>query len=108
MPLLIMHGDLPILGFRFENISYITDAKIIPTKSLELVKNTPHLVLNALHHVPHNMHLNLIEALDLVKVINPGKTYLTHMSHKMGLSKVIQPQLPDDVELGRDGLLIIC
>jgi phosphoribosyl 1,2-cyclic phosphate phosphodiesterase len=108
MPLLIMHGDLPILGFRFENISYITDAKIVPPESLELIKNTPHLVLNALHHVPHNMHLNLTEALDVVKVINPGKTYLTHISHKMGLNEVIQPQLPDGVELGKDGLLIIC
>ncbi len=103
-PIEVLHGKLPVLGFRFGDFTYITDAKTITQEELEKVKGTKILVLNALHQKPHYSHLNLDEALQLIDQIKPDKTYLTHVSHRMGLYDKVNKKLPQNVELAYDGL----
>ncbi|MEM9821065.1 MAG: MBL fold metallo-hydrolase [Bacteroidota bacterium] len=105
-PIEVLHGRLSVLGFRFGAFTYITDAKTISTESLEQIRGTEVLVLNALHHQTHHSHLNLEEALALAQTIGARTTYLTHISHWMGKHEVIDAQLPPGIHLAYDGLEI--
>jgi len=108
LPLPVMHLHLPVLGFRIENFSYITDAKFIPPETVEKLKGTEILVLNALQKEEHISHFNLSEALEMVETIRPRLTYFTHVSHKMGLHADVEKELPDHVSLAFDGLSLMC
>src|SRR5688572_12714920 len=106
IPLPVQHLNLPVLGFRFNNFSYITDANHIPESTLEKLMGTEILVLNALQREPHVSHFNLNEALNMVEKIKPVKTYFTHISHKLGTHADVSKELPDHVSLAYDGLQI--
>jgi phosphoribosyl 1,2-cyclic phosphate phosphodiesterase len=103
-PLPVLHLSLPVLGFRFGNFSYITDASYIPAETLEKLRGTETLVLNALQREQHISHFNLAGALEMVEKIKPKHTYLTHISHKLGLHADVTKELPADVSLAFDGL----
>jgi phosphoribosyl 1,2-cyclic phosphate phosphodiesterase len=105
-PLPVLHLKLPVFGYRFGNFSYITDANFISDETLERLKGTEILVLNALQREPHISHFNLAEALKMVERINPSKTYFTHISHKLGLHADVEKELPKGVALAFDGLQI--
>ena len=64
------------------------------------------LVLNALQKEPHISHLTLEEALEVAKRIAPEKTYFTHISHRFGKHQDIQKELPDDIYVAFDNLVI--
>jgi phosphoribosyl 1,2-cyclic phosphate phosphodiesterase len=104
LPLPVMHLHMPVLGFRFKNFSYITDAKVISEDTVERLQGTEVLVLNALQRDWHISHFNLEEALQFVRRINPKKTYFTHVSHKLGLHAAIERELPENISLAFDGL----
>jgi phosphoribosyl 1,2-cyclic phosphate phosphodiesterase len=104
LPLPVMHLKLPVLGFRFRNFSYITDANFISAETVERLKGTDVLVLNALQLDSHVSHFNLEEALKMVNIISPRQTYLTHISHKLGIHSLVEQGLPPDVSLAFDGL----
>jgi phosphoribosyl 1,2-cyclic phosphate phosphodiesterase len=105
-PLPVLHLKLPVLGFRFGNFSYITDANFIPEETMERLQGTETLVLNALQIQPHVSHFNLAEAVKMVDKIQPKKTYFTHISHKLGLHSYVEKNLPDDISLAYDGMEI--
>lgn len=105
-PLPVMHLHLPVLGFRFGNFSYITDANVIPEETLLRLKGTEVLVLNALQIEHHISHFNLDEALNMIARISPRKAYLIHISHKLGLHSAVEKKLPDNVSLAYDGLQV--
>lgn len=106
-PIQVMHGTLPILGYAFgQEIAYLTDVKHLPDDEIQKLKGISVLVINALHRYPHHSHLNLEQALALIDQLNPGKTYLTHLSHQMGLHADVESQLPPTVFLAYDGLKI--
>jgi len=107
-PLPVMHLKLPVLGFRIGNFSYITDANFIPDDTIERLQGTDILVLNALQREHHISHFNLQEALAVVEKLKPTQTYLTHISHKLGLHSDVSKELPDNVSLAFDGLRISC
>ncbi len=106
-PLEVIHGKLPVIGFRLGNFAYVTDAKTIAPKEKEKLLGLDTLVLNALHHKPHHSHLNLEEALEWIKVLQPRQAYLTHISHRMGRYQEINKKLPEGVNLAYDGLEIV-
>ncbi len=106
LPLPVMHLNMPVLGFRINNFSYITDAKFIPAETLEKLQGTETLVLNALQREQHISHFNLTEALKMVEIIKPVHTYFTHISHKLGLHAEVAKELPDHVSLAFDGLQV--
>lgn len=106
MPLGIMHGNLPILGYKIDRFAYLTDTKTIPDKTMEQLYDLDVLVINALHHKKHKMHMNLEESLDLIEKLAPKKAILTHMSHHFGLHDEMQQKMPKNVILGYDGMEI--
>lgn len=102
----VMHGDLPVLGFRIGGFCYITDAKHIPQDQIAHLQDLDVLILNALHHKEHFSHLNLREALEVIESLSPKQAFLTHLSHDMGLHTVVEASLPASVRLAYDGLRI--
>ena len=104
VPIEINHGSINILGYRFKDITYLTDCKSIDSVEIEKVKGTRILILDALHHSEHHAHLNLKQALALVEELKPEQAYFVHMSHNMGKTKDINKTLPNGVKLAWDGL----
>ena len=105
-PIEVMHYKLPVLGYRVNDLTYITDAKTISRKEIEKIKGTRVLVINALRISEHISHFNLKEALSFINEVKPEVAYLTHVSHLMGQSKDVEKQLPDKVMLAYDGLKV--
>ncbi|MDR0229193.1 MAG: MBL fold metallo-hydrolase [Flavobacteriaceae bacterium] len=102
----IMHGDLPILGFRIGDLAYITDAKYIDKIEVEKVKGCKVLIVNALRIKEHPTHFNLEEALTFITEVGAEKNYLTHISQDLGFSAEVEKVLPKNVYLAHDGLSI--
>lgn len=105
-PVEVIHGQISVLGFRINNFTYITDAKTIEAEELEKIKGTEVLVLNALIQKEHHSHLNLSEALEIIEIIKPKRAYLTHVSHRMGITATVEQLLPENVSFAYDGLVI--
>lgn len=106
VPIQILHNSLPIVGFRFGNIAYLTDVKTITNNELEKLKGLDVLIISALRIKPHKSHLNLEEALAIIEKLQPKKAYLTHISHLMGFHAEVQKSLPKNVFLAYDQLQI--
>jgi len=106
IPIEAYHAKLPILGFRVDDFSYLTDVKTVSEKELTKLKGTKILVLNALRDQPHHSHLNVSEALEIIKKIKPQKTYLTHISYALGFHNEVEKTLPENVFLAYDGLTL--
>ena len=106
-PIRIMHAALPILGFRFGKIAYLTDVKTIENDSFKLLEDLDILVINALRANKHISHLSVEEALQMADKIGAKKTYFTHISHDMGLHDEVEKQLPDNVHLSFDGFKLV-
>ena len=104
VPIHVLHHRMPVLGFRINDFTYITDANYISDEEKEKVYGSEVLVLNALRKQKHISHFNLEEALDLVKELKPKKAYFTHISHLMGRHADVSAELPENVELAYDGL----
>lgn len=105
-PIEVRHLNLPVLGFRIKDFTYITDANHISEEEKEKIKGTKVLVLNALQKNKHISHFNLEEAIALAKEIKAEKTYFTHISHRLGLHTKVETELPEDIDLAYDGLQI--
>lgn len=103
-PIQLYHYKMPVKGFRIGNFAYLTDLKSIETKELNKLKGVEYLILDCLRESPHISHLNLEEAIELVDVIQPKQTYLTHISHLFDTHKNITNKLPKSVSPGYDGL----
>jgi phosphoribosyl 1,2-cyclic phosphate phosphodiesterase len=106
LPIHVMHHKMPVLGFRYQNFAYITDANFISDKSIALLQDLDVLVLNALRIEPHISHFNLAEAIEMVERLKPKKAYFTHLSHLMGKHKEVSKLLPKGIALAYDGLRI--
>lgn len=105
-PINVKHYRMPVKGYRVGNLSYITDAKEIIKDEFEKLRGSEVLILNALRKTEHISHFNLKEALEIIEEIKPQKAYLTHISHLMGLHDEVMKELPANVEIAYDGLLI--
>ncbi|MBG6109544.1 phosphoribosyl 1,2-cyclic phosphate phosphodiesterase [Flavobacterium sp. CG_9.10] len=106
IPVNVMHGDLQVFGYRIDDFAYLTDVKTIEKSEVEKLKGLKVLVVNALREEPHNTHFNLQEALDFITLVQPEKTYLTHISHILGFHEEVQKKLPENVFLAYDNLEI--
>ena len=104
-PIPMIHGDMPVLGFRVGNLAYCTDVSEIPGASMELLGGLDVLVLDALQHRKHPTHFTITEALEVVAELKPRATYLTHMSHNV-LHARDSKDLPENVFFAYDGLCI--
>jgi phosphoribosyl 1,2-cyclic phosphate phosphodiesterase len=100
------HAGLPVLGFRIDGFTYLTDVKTIADEEIKKIKGTEVLVVNALREKPHYSHFNLAEALDFVEKVKPERAYFTHISHLMGFHEEVEKRLPENVHLAYDTLTI--
>lgn len=103
-PIEVMHYKLPVLGFRINDFTYITDAKTISDKEKEKIKGSKILVVNALQFDKHISHFTFDEAIAFAREMNAETTYFTHISHRLGRHQAISTQLPDNIKLAYDGL----
>lgn len=107
-PLEIMHGKLPILGFLIDDkFAYITDASFISDETLDKIKEVDVLVLNALRKTEkHYSHFTLEEALEIAEKVKSKRTYFTHISVSLGFHDEVESELPENVHLAFDELII--
>jgi phosphoribosyl 1,2-cyclic phosphate phosphodiesterase len=101
----LMHGDLPVAGFRFGSAAYLTDMSSIPDTSLPLLENLDVMILDALRPQHHPSHANIEEALHWVERVQPRQAWFTHMSHEIEHTET-ESTLPPHVRLAWDGLRI--
>lgn len=104
MPVEVLHQKMPVLGFRFGDFTYITDANRIEEKEKEKIKGSKILVLNALRKEPHISHFTLQEAVQLATELAIPAVYFTHISHQLGKHIDINAELPPHMQLAYDGL----
>lgn len=105
-PIEVMHYKLPVTGYRIGDFTYITDAKTISDVSLEKIKGSKYLVINALQRENHISHFTLQEAMDFAEKVGAEMTYFTHISHNLGLHIDVTQELPANIQLAYDGLSI--
>lgn len=105
-PFVVMHGKLPILGYRFGDLAYITDCKWLPEESYRVLEGVRVLVINALRIDPHPSHLCFDEALEVIRRIAPERSYLTHIDHALGCYADIAERCPEGVTPAYDDLTI--
>ena len=106
IPISVLHGKLPILGFRIGDFAYVTDAKLIPDEELEKLENLNVLVLNSLRFKDHFAHFTVDEALNLIHQLKPRRAFLTHFCHEIGKHADFEKTLPPNVFPAYDGLVI--
>jgi phosphoribosyl 1,2-cyclic phosphate phosphodiesterase len=104
-PIPVLHGRLPILGYRVGGLAYVTDAKTVPDASRELLRGLDVLVVNALRETPHPTHLSLPEAVALIEELRPRAAYLTHLSHDLSHAEA-SALLPEGIAVAYDGLTV--
>ncbi|HEY3174314.1 MAG TPA: MBL fold metallo-hydrolase [Candidatus Polarisedimenticolia bacterium] len=105
LPFEVIHGAMPILGYRIGRFAYITDASALPEATFPLLARLDVLVINALRHKPHPTHFTLTGALDTIARIAPRRAYLTHISHDFDHA-ALSRELPEGVQPAHDGLTI--
>jgi len=102
-PVPVLHGNLPILGFRFGQAAYLTDFSAIPETSLPLLDGLEVLILDALRPKPHPAHSSIEQSLAWVEQLKPRRAFFTHMAHQVSHAE-ISASLPPHVRLAYDGL----
>ncbi|MBN2166827.1 MAG: MBL fold metallo-hydrolase [Marinilabiliaceae bacterium] len=105
-PIRVFHHKLAVLGFRIGDFVYITDASRIEQVEKEKMKGAKHLVINGLRFEEHISHYTLPQAIEVIKCVQPETAWITHISHQLGLHDEIESQLPDNIHLAYDGLLL--
>ena len=109
MPVEVMHGKMPILGFRVGTFAYITDMKTISDSELPYLEGVETIVVNALRfEKEHHSHQLVDDAVSFVRRIGAKRAYITHVCHQIGLYEEASRRLPDGVTLAYDGEVIEC
>ena len=106
MPIEVMHGKLPILGYRMGPLTYITDMKTIDDGELQFIKGTEVLVVNALRQQPHHSHRTVDDAVGFARRVGAKRTLLIHSSHHIGLHDEVNASLPPNIQLAYDGQVV--
>jgi phosphoribosyl 1,2-cyclic phosphate phosphodiesterase len=103
-PIQVMHREMPVLGFRIGDFTYITDANFIAEAEMEKIKGSSILILNALRPQDHPTHFNLAQATQLALKLAVPQVYFTHFSHQIGLQADVEASLPSHIRMAYDGL----
>lgn len=106
VPIRLMHGNLPILGYRIGPMAYLTDCSAIPESEYDKLQGLRLLIIDALRHREHPTHFSIEEAIAAAQRIGAQETLFTHISHEMGLHESIAPTLPEGITIAHDGLTI--
>jgi phosphoribosyl 1,2-cyclic phosphate phosphodiesterase len=102
-PLTVIHGDAPILGFRFGSAAYLTDHSEVPPETLEKLRGLDILFLDALRYTPHPTHSTVEQSLKIVETVKPKRAFFTHICHDLP-HEATNATLPPNVRLAFDGM----
>jgi phosphoribosyl 1,2-cyclic phosphate phosphodiesterase len=105
IPIPLMHGEMPVLGFRVGNIAYCTDVSSIPEASFPLLENLDVLVLDALQYHKHITHFSVEQAIEAARRINAKQTLFTHIAHSLP-HELTNRALPEGMRLAYDGQVV--
>ncbi len=108
IPIRGMHLHLPVLGYRINDFTYLTDFNYISDQELKKIKGSKIVVVNAVRKEPHISHYSLGEAVKLIQKVKPEMGFITHISHQLGLYAEENPLLPKNIQLAYDGLELDC
>ena len=104
IPIQVMHGKLPILGYRIGKLTYITDMKTIDDGELKYIEGTELLVVNALRFdKPHHAHQLMDDAIAFARKVGAKHTLIIHVCHDVGLHQEVNKRLPEGIDLAYDG-----
>lgn len=106
LPIEVMHGDMPILGYRIGKFAFITDMKTIDKENLGLLSGLECLVINGLRHQPHPTHQTIKEAVELATMLEVPVVRIVHLAHSAGLHAASEQFLPAHVSFGYDGEIL--
>lgn len=104
-PLEVLHGSMPITGYRVGSLAYITDASRLPSSTIDQLHDLQVLVINALRFTPHPLHLTVEQAIAIVEQVRPERAYFVHITHDLDHG-VVNAQLPAYAQLAYDGQVI--
>jgi phosphoribosyl 1,2-cyclic phosphate phosphodiesterase len=105
LPVPVMHGILPIVGYRLGPFAYVTDCSAIPPESEEMLRGLDTLILSALRPEPHPTHFSLDQSLEVARRLAPRRVFFTHMADRL-LHEETNRRLPDWAKLLHDGQII--
>ena len=106
IPIRVMHGKLPIVGFRIDNFAYITDMKTIPDTELEYLQGIDYMIVNGLRHKEHPSHQSIDDAIAFAQKLGVKEAWLIHMSHHIQKHQQEEKSLPANIHLAYDGEVI--
>lgn len=104
-PVPLMHGDMPVLGFRVGHLAYCTDVSFIPEASFELLRDLDVLVLDALQYKKHITHFSVEQAIEAARRIGAAQTFFTHIAHSLP-HELTNRSLPEGIRLAHDGQVV--
>ena len=107
IPIPVWHLHMPVLGFRFGDFTYITDANKIEAEERKKITGSKIMVLNALREKKHISHFNLAEAIEIIQQLKVPEAYFIHLSHQIGKHQDVEKNLPAGIHLAYDGLVLI-
>ena len=105
VPVPLMHGALPVLGFRVGSFAYLTDCNHIPDESWPLLAGVRTVILDALRERPHPTHFSVPEAIAVAERLKVERAYFTHICHDLPHVATCA-RLPAGVRLAYDGLVL--
>ena len=106
LPVRLIHGTMPILGYRFGRFAYLTDLSECPPESFDALQGIDTLVVDGLRRAPHSSHQTIGQACELSRRLGANRTYIIHLTHTVGLHARSHEYLPQGVEFGYDGQVI--
>jgi phosphoribosyl 1,2-cyclic phosphate phosphodiesterase len=107
VPISLQHGSKECVGYRIDQVAYVTDCSYIPAQSLDRMRWLSVLILDCLRIAKHGTHFNLDQAFETIAQLKPKKTFLTHMGHDFDYPKwMTGKKLPRGVALAYDGLTV--
>lgn len=104
-PIPVLHGRMPVYGYRIGGFGYLTDVSFIPEPSLRLLEGLETLVLGVLRHTPHETHFSVGQALEVIDSVRPKRAFFTHIAHRLE-HEATNASLPPNVRMAYDGLRI--
>ena len=98
--------DMPVLGYRFGNIAYITDINLLEDSEFEKLSGLDYITVNCVKRGVHHSHFSLDEALAFFGRVGAKESYITHISHLLPPHADFEKELPQNVHPAYDGLVL--
>ena len=96
-------GTMPVLGYRFGSLAYVTDIKEYPETIFQQLEDLETLIISALTFSSSRIQFSVDEAVAFAQKVGAKNTYFMHMSHDVSYTALAE-YLPKGMQLAYDGL----